>query len=94
MRYDTKKLIDSLDYEKIRAYMVLTNWTYRGNKESPTVDELKTLAYYHLEQVEKSMVKHPKKDTFSRSGGLKVSYYADMGEMHLEFIITNSSMKI
>jgi hypothetical protein len=35
------KLIGIMDFEKIRAYMVLNDWTYKGNDSAPSIDRLR-----------------------------------------------------
>lgn len=36
------EIMDKFDFEGVHALMVVNNWTYRGDKEIPDVEELKS----------------------------------------------------
>lgn len=39
-----------IDYEKIRSYMVLTDWYYRSDDHAPSIEQLKQTVEYLIEE--------------------------------------------
>ena len=86
---DYKLLVDRLDFELIQAYMILTKWTYSGEEKSPSIDQLKDVAYYVVGLVEQSILKNRNRNTFYSTGGFKASYSASTKQVNIEFIIAS-----
>lgn len=47
---DLNNIIERFNFEKVRAYMVINKWTYKGETESPSIEELKRTAIFLLQR--------------------------------------------
>jgi len=87
MSINIKYIMEKFDFEKIHAYMVLTNWRYRNNDKSPSIEELKITA---CSVIDKCLIEVYKDDNiyhFCSFGGFKASYYPKEKNIELSFII-------
>lgn len=37
-------IIERFDFEKVRAFMIINKWTWRGESDPPTIEQLKSTA--------------------------------------------------
>lgn len=64
-----EKLLDGLDYQKIRECMILLHWTYCGSQSSPSVEELRETAGSMLDAV----MKDPERNACCYTGGFQAN---------------------
>lgn len=87
MSININYIIEKFNFEKVHAYMVLTNWRYRGNDKPPSIEELKDTAYYVLSRCLVEVYKDENKCHFCSTGGFKASYNPIGRNIELSFII-------
>lgn len=84
-------ILEKFDFEKVHAYMFLSKWTYRGEKETPSIKELKSLAYNLLRECYTEITKDPNKEHFCSTGGFKASYNVYDKRLRLDFILESDT---
>lgn len=62
------EMLEAIDFELVRSYMKVRQWTYRDDKEPPTIEKLKGTADYLLTR---AYLGHGRQAT----GGFIANYY-------------------
>ena len=60
-----ERVLENFDFEKVHAYMTLTNWTWRGNEKPPTIQELESTATTLMYKIDED----PKETSVQGTGG-------------------------
>ena len=84
-------ILEKFDFKKVYAYMLLSNWTYRGEKETPSIEELKNTANSLLCTCYTEITKDPNRDHFCSTGGFKASYTTYDNRLRLDFILESDT---
>jgi len=82
-------IIERFDFEKVRALMILNNWTWMGEKESPTVERMKDTA----DNLYVSILNSSRPNTRISTGGFVLSRWEwdTSVELELSFVWQRSS---
>lgn len=80
-----ERILESFDFEKVHAYMILHKWTYRGDEKPPTIDQLYGTAAFLLSELSKSDREF---STCNTGGFLAVKAY---NQFHLYFYLESVS---
>ena len=86
-----EKLMNEIDFEKIHAYMVLTNWTYRCEKIAPDIIRLKKVVSGLVQDIKFEISKNPNDYTMVSTGGFNVSYSPLNNRINIDFVIESKS---
>ena len=76
------EIIEHFNFEAVRALMVINRWTYAGDKEPPTIDEMKALVY----GLYRSLVDANRPNTRCGTGGFKLCRWEWDTSVELELI--------
>jgi uncharacterized protein with GYD domain len=86
-------IISNFKFDKVHAYMVLTNWTWQGASTPPTIKELKKHAEYCLWEAVRQGRESKNQQANTGNGGFIATYNVfDTKEcLKLAFTVTTGS---
>jgi hypothetical protein len=81
--------MERFDFEKVRALMLINNWTWMGEKESPTVERMQE----SVSGLYRSMCSSDRPNTRLGTGGFLLSRWEwdDSVELELSFVWQRTS---
>jgi hypothetical protein len=82
-------ILERFDFEKVRALMLINNWTWMGEKESPTVERMKDT----VDNLYITVLNSRRPNTRVGTGGFILSRWEwdDSVELELSFVWQRTS---
>ena len=75
-------IMEHFNFEAVRALMIINKWTYAGEKQPPSIDEMKALVY----GLYRSLIDSGRPNTRCSTGGFKLCRWEWDTSTELELI--------
>ena len=79
---EIESIIEHFNFEAVRALMIVNKWTYAGERQPPTIDEMKALVY----SLYRSLIDCDRPNNRCGTGGFKLCRWEWETSIELELI--------